>query len=38
MKHISKISKVAPVTALIDTSNKPCDAIKDALNKDCTSS
>jgi hypothetical protein len=34
MKHVSRITKSMPVKAL-DTSGKPCDAIKETLDKPC---
>jgi hypothetical protein len=35
MKHISKVSKQAPVLAGVNGTLKPCNAVKDALGKEC---
>lgn len=38
MKHISQISKSVPVVASKGTVLKPCNVIKDALDKECITS
>jgi hypothetical protein len=38
MKHISQISKTTPVVASKGTVLKPCNAIKEALDKECITS